>query len=106
MVPSARARACRSTRSASTRSSARSARARWARSTRPTTRSSNRFVAIKTIRRRLGADETLRKRFEREAQSAARLNHPNIITVYDYGEEQDKIYMAMELLEGTDLKQT
>ena len=65
----------------------------------------NRLVAIKTINADLGADESLRKRFEREAQSAARLNHPNIITVYDYGEEHNKIYMAMELLEGTDLKQ-
>ena len=66
----------------------------------------NRMVAIKTITADLGADETLRKRFQREAQSAARLNHPNIITVYDYGEEHNKIYMAMELLEGIDLKQT
>ena len=66
----------------------------------------NRMVAIKTITADLGSDETLRKRFQREAQSAARLNHPNIITVYDYGEEHNKIYMAMELLEGIDLKQT
>ena len=66
----------------------------------------NRMVAIKTINADLGTDETLRKRFQREAQSAARLNHPNIITVYDYGEEHNKIYMAMELLEGIDLKQT
>ena len=65
----------------------------------------NRMVAVKTINADLGADETLRKRFQREAQSAARLNHPNIITVYDYGEEHNKIYMAMELLEGSDLKQ-
>jgi eukaryotic-like serine/threonine-protein kinase len=65
----------------------------------------NRFVAVKTISSELGADDTLRKRFQREAQSAARLNHPNIITVYDYGEEQGKIYMAMELLDGSDLKQ-
>lgn len=65
----------------------------------------NRYVAIKTISAELGGDETLKKRFEREAQSAARLNHPNIITVYDYGEEHGKIYMAMELLEGVDLKQ-
>src|SRR5687768_17314955 len=64
----------------------------------------NRLVAIKTIAADMGGDENLRKRFHREAQSAARLNHPNIITVYDYGEEQNKIYMAMELLEGTDLK--
>ncbi|HEV7501824.1 MAG TPA: serine/threonine-protein kinase [Vicinamibacteria bacterium] len=66
----------------------------------------NRFVAVKTISSELGADDTLRKRFQREAQSAARLNHPNIITVYDYGEEQGKIYMAMELLDGSDLKQS
>jgi serine/threonine-protein kinase len=66
----------------------------------------NRMVAIKTITADLGSDETLRKRFQREAQSAARLNHPNIITVYDYGEEHGKIYMSMELLEGIDLKQT
>ena len=65
----------------------------------------NRFVAIKTISAELGADDTLRKRFEREAQSAARLNHPNIITVFDYGEEQGKIFMAMELLDGSDMKQ-
>ena len=55
----------------------------------------NRPVAIKTISADLGSDDTLRKRFEREAQSAARLNHPNIITVFDYGEEQGKIYMSM-----------
>ncbi|HUG54669.1 MAG TPA: protein kinase [Vicinamibacteria bacterium] len=65
----------------------------------------NRDVAVKTISAELGADDTLRRRFEREAQSAARLNHPNIITVFDYGEEQGKIYMAMELLDGADLKQ-
>jgi serine/threonine protein kinase len=65
----------------------------------------NRFVAVKTISGDLGSDDQLRKRFQREAQSAARLNHPNIITVYDYGEEQGKIYMAMELLDGADLKQ-
>src|SRR3954466_6780328 len=64
----------------------------------------NRFVAVKTSSAELGADEQLRKRFEREAQSAARLNHPNIITVFDYGEESGKIYMAMELLDGADLK--
>jgi serine/threonine protein kinase len=64
-----------------------------------------RYVAIKTMSAESGGDETLRKRFEREAQSAARLAHPHIITVYDYGQEQDKLYIAMELLEGMDLKQ-
>ena len=65
----------------------------------------NRPVAIKTISASMGLDETLRKRFHREAQSAARLNHPNIITVYDFGEERGTIFMAMELLEGRDLKE-
>ena len=64
----------------------------------------NRDVAVKTMSAAIGSDDELRKRFHREAQSAARLNHPNIITVYDFGEEGGKIYMAMELLEGRDLK--
>jgi len=64
----------------------------------------NRFVAIKTMTVLVGTDEELRRRFHREAQSAARLNHPNIITVYEFGEEQGNAYMVMELLEGTDLK--
>jgi eukaryotic-like serine/threonine-protein kinase len=63
-----------------------------------------RDVAIKTMSAQIGADEELRKRFHREAQSAARLSHPNIITIFDFGEDQGKVYMAMELLEGDDLK--
>jgi tRNA A-37 threonylcarbamoyl transferase component Bud32 len=64
-----------------------------------------RFVAIKTISKGINPDEQAKQRFQREAQSAAALNHPNIITVYDFGEEQGTIYMAMELLEGTDLRE-
>jgi tRNA A-37 threonylcarbamoyl transferase component Bud32/tetratricopeptide (TPR) repeat protein len=63
----------------------------------------NRFVAVKTLSASIGADEERLKRFRREAQSAAKLNHPNIITVYDFGEELGHLYMAMELLEGRDL---
>ncbi|MET0555248.1 MAG: serine/threonine-protein kinase [Vicinamibacteria bacterium] len=63
-----------------------------------------RDVAIKTMTAQIGSDEELRKRFHREAQSAARLSHPNIITIFDFGEDQGKVYMAMELLEGDDLK--
>jgi tetratricopeptide (TPR) repeat protein len=66
----------------------------------------NRDVAIKIIAGSLDSDETLRRRFEREAQSAARLSHPNIITIYDFGEHGGKLYMAMELLEGSDLKRS
>ena len=65
----------------------------------------NRFVAIKTIAPSLAAEPDFRLRFQREAQSAARLNHPNIVTVFDFGEEDGLIYMAMELLEGRDLRE-
>ena len=64
-----------------------------------------RDVAIKTMVAGPGVDDELRRRFHREAQSAARLNHPNITTVYDFGEEQGRMYIAMELLEGSDLKE-
>ncbi len=47
----------------------------------------NRYVALKTISPALAADSEFRERFKREAQSAARLNHPNIVTVFDFGEE-------------------
>jgi predicted Ser/Thr protein kinase len=64
----------------------------------------NRYVAIKTIAPALAADPDFRRRFQREAQSAAQLNHTNIVTVFDFGEEDGLTYMAMELLEGRDLK--
>jgi len=63
-----------------------------------------RQVAIKIITGKLSQDERARDRFLREAKAAAQLNHPNIITVYDFGEEQGIAYMAMELLEGSDLR--
>lgn len=65
----------------------------------------NRLVAVKTIAPSLGSATEAGKRFLREAQSAARLNHPNIVTVYDLGEEQGRAYLAMELLQGQDLRQ-
>jgi tetratricopeptide (TPR) repeat protein len=65
----------------------------------------NRDVAVKTMAELYAADDQLVARFRREAQSAARLNHANIVTVYDFGEEQGRFYLAMELLEGTDLKE-
>ena len=64
----------------------------------------NREVAVKRITAGLDADETVRKRFQREAQSAAHLSHPNIITVYELGFEGEQLFMAMELLDGVDLK--
>jgi serine/threonine protein kinase/tetratricopeptide (TPR) repeat protein len=63
-----------------------------------------RDVAIKMIAATVSPDSDLKVRFEREAQSAGRLNHPNVVTVYEFGQERDRIYLAMELLEGADLR--
>ncbi|MEO8359448.1 MAG: protein kinase [Vicinamibacteria bacterium] len=64
-----------------------------------------RTVAIKTISASLGSDNENKERFLREARAAAQLNHPNIITVFDFGQADSELYMAMELLEGKDLKE-
>ncbi len=64
-----------------------------------------REVAIKVVTGKLSEDEGARDRFQREARAAAQLNHPNIVTVYDFGDEQGMAYMAMELLEGQDLRE-
>jgi eukaryotic-like serine/threonine-protein kinase len=64
----------------------------------------NREVAVKRITAGLDADEMLKKRFRREAEAAATLMHPNIITVYELGLEGEQLFMAMELLDGVDLK--
>ena len=67
----------------------------------------NRVVAIKTMALASefeGSDLTqVKERFFREAETAGRLNHPNIVTIYDAGEDQDLAYIAMEYLEGMDL---
>ena len=66
----------------------------------------DRTVAVKTIK----FDQTsadcagFEERFYREAKSAGRLNHPNIVTIYDVGKSDDTAYIAMELLEGNQLK--
>ena len=61
-----------------------------------------RTVAIKTIRLNLSKDEldNFEERFYREAKSAGRLNHPNIVTIYDIGKSENSAYMAMEFMEG------
>ncbi|HEY7923791.1 MAG TPA: serine/threonine-protein kinase [Vicinamibacteria bacterium] len=64
----------------------------------------HRQVAIKTITPNLVLDDTFKQRFQREAQSAALLSHPNIVTVYELGEDEGVVYLVMELLRGTDLK--
>jgi serine/threonine protein kinase len=62
-----------------------------------------REVAIKTIATE-DADVELKQRFYREARSCGRLSHPNIVTVFDLGEQQGTSYIAMEYLEGEDLR--
>ena len=66
-----------------------------------------RDVAIKTLLPNLPPEimDEVRERFLREARSAGRLNHPNIVTIYDVGEQDGIAYMAMELLEGKSLQQ-
>ena len=66
----------------------------------------DRVVALKTISL-TDTDEdrkSYEKRFLLEAKAAGKLTHPNIVTIFDYGEEEDLAYMAMELLEGSDLR--
>ena len=65
-----------------------------------------RVVALKTIRKELFSDAQqadLISRFKNEAQAAGRLQHPNIVTVYEYGEDADSAYIAMEFVDGTPL---
>jgi serine/threonine-protein kinase len=65
-----------------------------------------RVVALKTIRKELFSDsqqEDLISRFKNEAQAAGRLNHQNIVMVYDYGEDSESAYIAMEFVEGAPL---
>lgn len=63
-----------------------------------------RVVALKVLSSEFGVEDELHKRFEREAEAIGRLNHPNIVQVYDLGEADGRLYMAMELLEGEDLR--
>ena len=64
----------------------------------------NRIVAVKILRESFAEDPAFQKRFVREAQSAANLTHPNIVTVYDFGRDGDRRYIVMEYVEGRDLK--
>lgn len=67
-----------------------------------------RVVALKTIRLELLGDEQhehLISRFKNEAQAAGRLSHPNIVAVYDYGEDAGSAYIAMEFVDGKPLNQ-
>lgn len=65
----------------------------------------NRPVAVKVLRSQFGTDEDFVNRFRREAQAVASLSHPNVVGVYDVGQDGDTHYMVMEYIEGCTLKE-
>ena len=65
----------------------------------------NRYVAVKILRDEFTTDEEFIKRFEVEAQSAASITHPNIVSVYDVGADGNLYYIVMELIKGKTLKE-
>jgi len=64
-----------------------------------------RDVAIKVISPELAATENFVRRFQREAQTIASLSHPNIIKVFDFGQQGDIVYLVMELMTGSNLSE-
>ncbi len=65
----------------------------------------DRRVAVKVLRGDLAGDEKFVRRFQREALSASSLSHPNIVEIYDVGEDEGNFYIVMEYIEGKTLKQ-
>ncbi len=65
----------------------------------------DRDVALKVLRRDLAQDEAFISRFRREARSAARLSHPNVVAVFDQGEDDGHMFLAMEYVPGQTLRE-
>lgn len=65
----------------------------------------NRMVTIKVLRDQYASDEDFVRRFRREAQSVASLSHPNIVSIFDVGYEENLHYLVMEFVEGQNLKE-
>lgn len=64
-----------------------------------------RQVAVKVLREQYARDSRLAARFEREARAAAAVSHPNVVDVYDYGRDGETLFIVMEWVDGTDLKE-
>jgi serine/threonine protein kinase len=64
----------------------------------------NRIVALKVLRSNLANDEVLLKRFHHEAKAASQISHPNAVTLFDYGVDNDVPYLVMEFIDGKTLK--
>ncbi len=64
-----------------------------------------RNVAIKVLRKKFSTDPAFREHFHQEAKAAANLSHPNIVTVYDFGFDDESLFIIMEYVPGKDLKQ-
>jgi len=63
-----------------------------------------RIVSVKILREDYSNDRDFLERFKQEAKAAANLSHPNIVTVYDFGFDEDRVFIVFEYVDGTDLK--
>ena len=68
-------------------------------------KSLDRFVLLKVLHPELSRDEELVRRFEEEARLAARVQHPNVVTVHSHGRDKEVAYIAAEFVEGISIKE-